>query len=191
MLPESLRINTKKQLNEYLIKELQFYKCSLFQRLLCVSENAILRKHQFLLRKAEYYANTHKALSALWYKYRLCRLQNRFSLHVPLNCCNIGLHIMHIGSIMINNRAQIGKNCSLHINTAIVANGISNEAPCLGDNVVIGVGAVVMGPIYIANNTAIGANAVVNKNVETENNTVAGVPAKLVSMKGSQAWNKI
>ena len=81
-------------------------------------------------------------------------------------------------------------NCSIHINTAFVAQGVSNEVPTLGDGVVVGVGAVLMGGIHIANNVAIGANAVVNKDVLEENIAVAGVPAKKISNSGRLEWNK-
>lgn len=97
---------------------------------------------------------------------------------------------MHVGPILINDKAVIGKNCSLHINTAIVAGGTNNEVPVIGEGVVVGVGAVILGGVTIANNIAIGANAVVNKSFIEENIAIAGVPAKKVSNNGSLEWNK-
>ena len=97
---------------------------------------------------------------------------------------------MHVGPILINGNAKIGKNCSIHINTSIVAGGIDSSAPTIGDNVVIGVGAVLLGKISIANNIAIGANAVVNKSFFEEDIAIAGVPAKKISNNGRSKWNK-
>ena len=190
MLPQENRIQTKARLKEYLAAELPFYRCGILQRIFAASEKAILRKHQLLLRKTEYHTNTRHRILALWYRLRLNRMQNRYALHIPLNCCEKGLHIMHIGPILINSEAQLGQRCSLHINTAIVAGGITGDAPRLGDGVVMGVGAVALGGITIADHTAIGANAVVNKDVTEENIAVAGVPAKKVSSNGRQAWNR-
>lgn len=62
--------------------------------------------------------------------------------------------------------------------------------PTLDDGVIVGVGAVVLGGIYVAKNVAIGANAVVNKDITEENIAVAGVPAKKISNNGRLEWNK-
>ena len=77
-------------------------------------------------------------------------MQNKYALHIPINTCGKGLKIMHIGPILINGRVKIGENCSLHINTALVAGGTSDEVPCLGNGIVVGVGAVVLGGVRIA-----------------------------------------
>ena len=78
----------------------------------------------------------------------------------------------------------------MHMGASVVAGGTSNEAPNIGDNCVIGVGAVVLGGVKIANCVAVGANAVVNKDVLEENIAVAGVPAKKISNNGRMTWNK-
>lgn len=51
--------------------------------------------------------------------------------------------------------------------------------PTIGNNVMIGCGAKILGNINIGNDVKIGANAVVLKNVE-ENSTVVGIPAKAI-----------
>lgn len=127
---------------------------------------------------------------AMLYRYKLLRLQNRYGIHIPLNTCGKGLKLMHVGPVLINPKAKLGENCSIHINTAIAAGGVDNNAPIIGDGCVIGVGAVVLGEIKIANNVAIGSNAVVNKDVIKEDIAVAGVPAKKISDNGRTKWNK-
>ena len=188
MLSEEKRINNKRQLKEWLTYELRHYPKGL--KTLLPSESAILRKHQILLRRTEYYTNTGNCVMMLWYRFRLNSVQNRYALHIPANTCGKGLHIMHVGPVLINGGATVGENCSIHINTSIVAGGTSGEVPTLGDGVVVGVGAVVLGGVFVANYTAIGANAVVNKDVREENIAVAGVPAKKISNNGSKEWNK-
>ena len=97
---------------------------------------------------------------------------------------------MHIGPVLMNGRVTVGKDCSFHINTALVAGGTNDDVPCLEDGVVVGIGAVVLGNVHVARNVAIGANAVVNKIVADENIAVAGVPAHKVSNGGRLNWNK-
>lgn len=188
MLPEDKRIRTKEDLNRVLRHEYKRYGKKM-GILLPFIENDILVKHNVLLRKTEYYINSgHKILGSI-YKTRLYRLQNKYSIHVGVNCCEEGLHIMHVGPVLMNPNVQVGKNCSIHINTGLVASGHGSEAPIIGDNVVIGFGAVVLGGVKVANNVAIGANAVVNKDVLEPNIAVAGVPAKAISHNGTSTWH--
>lgn len=195
MIPFEKRINDKKTLYDWLSYEKKKYNVkNIFLNnilsLLKISENAILFKHQILLRKAEYYKNTNKKICYLYSLYKLKRVQRKYSLHIPLNCCGRGLKIMHLGPILINSNVSIGENCSIHIFTSFVAGGKTDKTPIIGNNCVIGVGAVVLGGITVADNVAIGANAVVNKDVLEENIAVAGIPAKKISDNGRLAWNK-
>lgn len=190
MLEKADTIKTKADLKEWLDYELQKYGPSRLPDFLCLSETSILRRHAVLLRKTEYYTNTGNWLLKNVYHLMLRRIQNRYGIHVPINCCAKGLRIMHVGPILINNRAAVGSDCVFHINTGLVAGGMTDAAPKLGDNVVVGFGAVVLGDVYVAKGVAIGANAVVNKSVEEENIAVAGVPAKKISNNGSNSWGK-
>ncbi|NTQ65725.1 serine acetyltransferase [Enterococcus faecium] len=182
-------INTKKALKDWMDYELEFYKTGgIIRKLFPISEKDILRKHQILLRKTEYYNNTRKKLRKTIYKIRLIRLQNKYSLHIPLNVCEKGLRIVHLGPIIVNEHAHIGEDCAFHINTAVVAGGTTSMAPNIGNGVVLGIGAVVLGDISIADHVAIGANAVVNKSIIENNITVGGVPAKKISNNGRLSW---
>lgn len=163
---------------------------SVIREVFPISENDVLRKHQVLLRKTEYHTNCQHKVRAIICMIKLYRIQNKYALHIPINACGRGLKIMHIGSVLMNGRVTVGKDCSFHINTALVAGGTSDDVPCLEDGVVVGIGAVVLGNVHVARNVAIGANAVVNKNVAEENIAVAGVPAHKVSNGGGLNWNK-
>ena len=193
MLPIEKRISTYKQLQETLKLERSKYRCKWGELayFLRISEKAILWHHMILLRKAEYHINAHHQLRGILYRLLLKRLQLKYSLSIPLNTCEAGLKIMHLGPILINGNAQIGKNCVLHVYTALVAKGISNQAPILGDGVVVGVGATIVGGVRIAKNVAIGANSVVVKDVLEANIAVAGIPAKKVSNSGRLAWEML
>lgn len=153
-------------------------------------EKDILRKYQVLLRKEEYHFNTKHKLRSFIYHLKVNRLGNKYGLHIGVNTCGKGLKIMHLGSVLINDNARVGENCRFHINTALVAGGTNDYAPQLGNNIVIGVGATILGKVRIANGVAIGAGAVVNKDVFEENIAVAGVPAKKISNNGTFSWCK-
>lgn len=94
------------------------------------------------------------------------------------NCFGPGLSIRHYGCIVVNDKVRVGKNCILHTGTNI---GDKDGCPLIGDDVYIGPGAKIFGPITIANGVKIGANAVVTKSVTKEGASVAGVPAKIIN----------
>lgn len=191
MLSMEKRIKTKQQLKEVLLMEKAKYPCKFrfIGYLLGIRENAILYRHAVLLRKAEYHHNVGHKLRAVWYKALLRHLQLKYSLLIPLNTCECGLKIMHLGPILINKNSSVGKNCSFHIYTALVAKGTTDETPILGEQIVVGIGAKIVGGVHIANKVAIGANAVVTKDILEENITIGGIPAKKISNSGSFTWN--
>lgn len=90
-----------------------------------------------------------------------------------------GMYILHGTSTYVNTRS-IGINCTVHQNTTIGDNG--KGIPTLGDNVFIGTGAVVLGPIHIGNNVIIGAGALIIENVP-DNCVVVGEKARIKDLK--------
>lgn len=91
------------------------------------------------------------------------------------------LFIDHGMGIVIGETATIGNNCTIYHGVTLGGTGkdVNKRHPDLGNNVMIGCGAKVLGPIRIGNNVKIGANAVVTKPVQ-DNITVVGIPAKEV-----------
>ena len=78
-----------------------------------------------------------------------------------------------------------GKNLELFQNVTIGSNRKERNGrfmPIIGNNVSIGSGAVVVGPIKIGNNVSIGANSYVDKDVP-DNAVAAGLPAKIIRYK--------
>ena len=184
---EYKRIQTKAELREWLAVETARFPNRGKYRLLNIlniGENAILRRHQILLRKTEYYINSGKKLLAKIYKIRLLQYQRKYGTHVPPNVFGKGLCIMHAGEMHINDQARAGENCIIHVLTSLAAGGTTYKVPHIGDGVVLFMGAIVCGDTYIADNVVIGANSVVSKSVYEENVTVAENPARIVSHKG-------
>lgn len=93
-----------------------------------------------------------------------------------------GLIIMHGHDIVIGSDVVIGKNCKI-LNGVTLGNKDTtlpvNEQPVLGDNVVLGSGAKLLGKIHIGDHVIVGANSVVLKDAPA-GATVVGVPARVV-----------
>lgn len=185
-------IKNKKDLKEWLSFERKKYGLTGGIKnffLFCAgSERAVIWSWQKRLRKTEWYYNSGKKIRYFISSIILNHKSNRYGLHIGVNVCGKGLKVMHLGPILTNGGVKIGENVSLHINTSFVAKGTSDDAPTLGKGCVVGVGAVVMGGIYVADNVAIGANSVVCKDINEVNIAVAGAPAKKVSNNGSLEW---
>lgn len=91
------------------------------------------------------------------------------------------LFIDHGMGIVIGETATIGNDCTIYHGVTLGGTGKDKKKrhPDVGNNVMIGCGAKVLGPIKIGDNVKIGANAVVLKDIE-KNNTVVGIPAKVI-----------
>ena len=93
-----------------------------------------------------------------------------------------GLMILHFGGIVINSRAVIGRRCTLHHGVTIGNRVPGGPSPRIGDRVMIGVGANVLGGITIGHDVEIGANAVVIESLP-DGAVAVGVPARVVRVK--------
>lgn len=83
-----------------------------------------------------------------------------------------GLH-----GIFVSRFAVIGKNCCIYQNVTI--GEVNRKAPAIGNNCLIGAGAIIIGDIKIGNNVKIGAGAVVTSNIP-DNCTVVSQPARII-----------
>ena len=87
--------------------------------------------------------------------------------------------IDHFGGIIISGYAQFGNNCRIRNGVVVGLKNINNPtAPVLGNDVDIGAGAKVLGPITIGDRVSIGANAVVLQNIPDDSIAV-GIPATI------------
>ena len=95
------------------------------------------------------------------------------------------LFIDHGMGVVIGETAVIGDNCTLYQNVTLGGTGkdTGKRHPTLGDNVLVGAGAKVLGPFTIGNNVRIAAGAVVLDAVP-DNATAVGVPARVVRING-------
>jgi len=98
-----------------------------------------------------------------------------------------GLFIDHGMGIVIGETAEIGDNCTLYQNVTLGGTGKEKgkRHPTVGNNVLIGSGAKVLGPFSVGDNSKIAANAVVLSEVP-ENSTCVGVPARIVRINNQK-----
>jgi len=96
--------------------------------------------------------------------------------------------IDHGMGVVIGETAEIGDDCTLYHGVTLGGTSWEQEKrhPTLGNNVVIGAGAKVLGPIHIGDNARIGSNSVVVKDVPA-NATVVGIPGRLIAPKADSA----
>ena len=104
-----------------------------------------------------------------------------FSCWIPHNLIagkNLILGYGGLG-IVIHGDAIIGDDVHIDQNVTIGGNGTESGVPKIGNNVYIGSGAKILGPIIVGDSCVVGANSVVIKNVKN-NTVVAGIPAKII-----------
>jgi serine O-acetyltransferase len=102
------------------------------------------------------------------------------------------LFIDHGSGVVIGETTEIGDNCTIYQNVTLGGTGkdTGKRHPTLGNNVLVGAGARVLGPFKVGDNSKIGANAVVLCEVPP-NSTVVGVPAHVTANKQTRAWDDI
>jgi len=112
-----------------------------------------------------------------------CRFVTGIEIH-PGAKIGEGFFIDHGMGVVIGETAEIGDDVTLH--QGVTLGGTSQQRtkrhPTLGNNVVVGVGAQVIGNITIGDNTKVGAGSVVIKSVPA-NATVVGVPGRVVAIR--------
>ena len=103
-----------------------------------------------------------------------------------------GLVIDHGMGVVIGETAEIGDNCTLYQGVTLGGTGkdLGKRHPTLGNNVMVGAGAKVLGPFRIGDHTKIAANAVVLAEIP-ENCTAVGIPAKVVKKQGVKVENDL
>ena len=97
-------------------------------------------------------------------------------------CCRIGkgLRIHHFGGIFFHPTVELGDYCTIYHEVTIGNNGGQGGAAKIGNGVLIGAGAKIIGELTIDNNCTIGANALVIKDMP-ENTIAIGNPAQVIS----------
>ena len=126
-----------------------------------------------------------------WFWERKLFLMGRFISHVGRFFTGIEIHpgakigqkffIDHGMGVVIGETAEVGDNVTLY--HGVTLGGTTwkkiKRHPTIGNNVVVGTGAKILGPVKIGDNTKVGANSVVVTEIPP-NSIVVGIPAKVV-----------
>jgi serine O-acetyltransferase len=121
-----------------------------------------------------------RKMLSLIYKFLFKFIQIVTGIELPCEV-TIGRNFIidHFGGVIVSGYARFGDNCRIRNGVVIGLRRVDQKvAPVIGDNVDIGAGAKLLGPIRIGNNTIIGANAVVLCDVP-DNSIAVGVPAAI------------
>ncbi|MGK6344050.1 serine O-acetyltransferase [Chryseobacterium sp. DT-3] len=138
-------------------------------------------RYMYLIRKiSKYnkYSIKHSILTIL-----IRRYSYKYGFQIPSTTeIGEGFYIGHWGTIVINEKAKIGKNCNITHNVTIgqANRGKLKGYPVIGDHVWIGAGAIIVGNINIGSNVLIAPNSFVNIDVPN-NSLVLGNPCKVIS----------
>ena len=142
-------------------------------------------------RKMDYYkfkksisSNPLNSILYLYYARKTNQLCQKLNMEIPTEKIGKGLTIYHPTGIVVNGNAVIGENCHFHGGNCVGNSGVDTTAcPVLGDNIMLGVGAKIIGNIRLANGIKVGAGAVVVSSFLEEGITIAGVPAKKIEKR--------
>lgn len=136
-------------------------------------------------RKANwFYRKGHKFI-ARWISQR-ARRKTGIEIH-PGATIGKGLFIDHGMGVVIGETTEIGDYCTVYQGVTLGGTGKENgkRHPTLGNNVLVGAGAKVLGPFSVGDGSRVAAGAVVLEEVP-ENATAVGVPAKIVRVNGEK-----
>ena len=99
-----------------------------------------------------------------------------------------GLFIDHGTAVVIGETAEIGDDCVLFHNVTLGGTGryAGKRHPSLGNNVYVGTGAILLGPIRVGDNSRVGANSFIIMRDVPPDCTVVGVPARIVKERSER-----
>ena len=138
-------------------------------------------RYLFFLRMAAF----AKKKSIPWFFYRMI-LRNysyKFGYQIPFSTkIGEGFFIGHFGTIVVNDKTVIGKNCNISPGVTIgqANRGKLEGTPVIGNNVWMGTNALIVGNIHIGNDVLIAPGAFVNFDVP-DHSMVIGNPGKIIA----------
>ncbi len=143
--------------------------------------------HVLVTHKIAHFLYCHKCFFLARLISQLARHLTGIEIHPGAKIGN-RLFIDHGMGIVFGETTEIGDNCTIYHGVTLGGTGKDSgkRHPTLGNNVLIGAGAKVLGPVYIGDNVRVGAGSVVLKNLPA-NTTAVGVPAEVVRVRGSQS----
>ncbi len=160
-----------------------------------------VRNIEFLLYPGLHAILVHRFCHLLWklkipFFPRLLSQISRFFTGIEIHpgaTIGKGFFIDHGMGVVVGETSEIGNNCVLFHNVTLGGTGKhkGKRHPTIGNNVMIGTGAILLGPITVGDNVRIGANTFILMRDVPDNTTVAGTPGRIVKMNGRQVGIKL
>ena len=138
-----------------------------------------VRKYQYYFRK---YQSSNSKIVKFYCSTKLNKLKNKTLIQIPKETkIGSGFYIGHLGRIIINPEAVLGKNVNIATGVTIgqESRGKRIGSPTIGDSVWIGTNSVIVGNIKIGNDVLIAPLSFVNFDVP-DHSIVIGNPAKII-----------
>ncbi|WP_185145044.1 serine O-acetyltransferase [Apibacter muscae] len=151
-------------------------------------------RYLYILRKASYHKK--KSILGMFYRLLLYRYQIKYGFQIyPETQIDEGFYLGHWGTVIINPKVKIGKNCNIATGVTIgqTNRGENKGIPTIGSEVWIGANAVIVGNITIGNNVLIAPNAYVTEDIP-DHSIVIGNPSSIIpNEKATQGYinNKV
>lgn len=136
--------------------------------------------HSLLMYRVSHFFYTKKRFFIARLISQLSRFLTGIEIH-PGAQIGMGTLIDHGSGVVIGETSIIGDRVTIYQGATIGATGNEKEFkrhPTLGDDVVVGSGAKILGPVNIGDNCKVGANSVVLRDMPS-NSTAVGIPAKI------------
>ena len=160
-----------------------------------------VRNLEFLLYPGLHAILMHRFCHLLWrlkipFIPRLLSQVSRFFTGIEIHpgaTIGKGFFIDHGMGVVVGETSQIGDNCVIFHNVTLGGTGKhkGKRHPTIGNNVMIGTGAILLGPVTVGNNVRIGANTFILMRDVPDNTTVAGTPGRIVKIDGESVNIKL
>ena len=143
--------------------------------------------HALIYHRIAHFFHRHH----MFFLARMTSQMNRFFTGVEIHPgakIGRGLFIDHGSGVVIGETTEIGDNCIIYQGATLGGTGkdIGKRHPTLGNNVMVGAGAKILGPFKVGDNAKIASNAVVLEEIPPDC-TAVGVPARVVRRGGKKA----
>ena len=142
--------------------------------------------HAILYHRLSNFLFRHKRFFLARWVYQHARRRTGIEIH-PAAKIGRGVFIDHGMGVVIGETAEVGDNCVIYQGVTLGGTGKDRgkRHPTLGNNVMVGAGAKILGPFRVGDNAKIAANAVVLEEIPPDS-TAVGVPAKIVRREGQR-----
>ncbi len=152
---------------------------------------------EFVLYPGLHAITTHRYLSHPLYKIKLKFLARfisqltRFFTGIEIHPGAVigkGFFCDHGMGVVIGGTAEVGKDCVIFQGVTLGGTGKhkGKRHPTIGNNVLIGAHATLLGPINVGNNVNIGAESVIINRDVPSNSTVVGSPGRIIKLNGKK-----